>query len=184
VSEQTVEKMRKEGAGHLHRRTFRIVCRPSCWPSIASRHIPMDPTPLIDPVASMEEAHGNGAAGIGVQLRADRISVSVPVSGSRSRKVVLSRATASFEPGSFCALMGPSGAGKTTLLNALRTGRCTSGALLANGAPYTRLARRLIVTVPQVSAARRVGPALWIRKDEADHPSSHCPVPLLSPLSG
>lgn len=103
------------------------------------------PAPLLDPVASLEE----GPAGVGVLLSAHRASVSVAVRGQRRRKPILRDVSASFAPGSFCALMGPSGAGKSTLLHALRTGRCSSGALRANGAPYTRLARRLIVSVPQ-----------------------------------
>jgi ABC-type multidrug transport system ATPase subunit len=108
----------------------------------------IDPTPLIDAVEEAGSAT-SPAASIGVELRAERISVSVAVPGTSARKSVLRDVTCAFEPGAFCALMGPSGAGKTTLLNALRTGNCSTGALLANGAPYTRLARRSIVTVPQ-----------------------------------
>lgn len=115
--------------------------------------MPVDPTPLMGVVVDVEES-GDGAASLGVQLSAHDVSVSVAVAARRDRRQILHGVRAEFAPGSFSALMGPSGAGKTTLLHALRTGRCTSGTLHANGAPYTKLARRLIVTVPQVRAAR------------------------------
>lgn len=97
----------------------------------------------------MEEANGNGVAGIGVQIRAVGVCQSVAVRGQSKRKEILRDIDASFPPGTFTACMGASGAGKSTLLNVLRAGRSTGGAVLANGAPYTKLARRLIVTVPQ-----------------------------------
>jgi ABC-type multidrug transport system ATPase subunit len=64
-----------------------------------------------------------------------------------SGRSLLADVSAEFAPGELSAVMGPSGCGKSTLLAALRSGDASSGALLANGAPYSSLS--MAVLVPQ-----------------------------------
>ena len=92
----------------------------------------------------------SGKSRIICSVRVDNLSYSIPQ--GKVRKPILSNVTASFQPGTCTALMGPSGAGKTSLLNVLcgnvRSSNL-SGSVLVNEEPVPDGFKRISALVPQ-----------------------------------